>query len=302
MNERRIGIVGQGFVGNSLKEGMIGDHPNLLTYDTVKEKSMCHELKDLVDECNVIFICVPTPMDSEGACFTGIVEGVLDKINALVGGTSPFDEQPIMVLKTTVPPGTTRDLNDRYQNIEVTFNPEFLTEANAVEDFKNQNRIILGGERKETLDIIATLYRKSFPLVPIVYMSPDEAEMVKYVTNTFLANKVIFANEMYRICKGLKLDYDRVIDAAKLDTRLGQSHWKVPGPDGDFGFGGHCFPKDTNAIRYIANTNYIGTPVLDMVLDTNNKLRKNRDWEKQEGRAVIHTKQKENVTETTTAE
>ena len=118
-------------------------------------------------------------------------------------------------------------------------------------------------------------------------MTADEAEMAKYLTNAFLATKVTFANEMFQICEALNIDYVKVIEAAKLDKRLGDSHWKVPGPDGDFGFGGHCFPKDLNAIKFEANQAGTDTTLINAVLEKNNKIRKNKDWEKQIGRSVI---------------
>ena len=111
--------------------------------------------------------------------------------------------------------------------------------------------------------------------------------MVKYVTNTFLATKVSFANEIYEICNGLGLDYDKVIEYATFDKRLGKSHWAVPGPDGDFGFGGHCFPKDLSTLLRLAEDLETTDNVISAVEQTNYKVRINRDWEKMKGRAVI---------------
>ena len=110
--------------------------------------------------------------------------------------------------------------------------------------------------------------------------------MIKYVTNTFLATKISFANEIYQICKALDIDYDKVIEYAKYDDRLGYSHWSVPGPDGDFGYGGHCFPKDISALKYLANILNINTTILNATIDKNNETRTFRDWELQKGRAV----------------
>ena len=113
--------------------------------------------------------------------------------------------------------------------------------------------------------------------------------MVKYMTNTFLATKVSFANEMKMLCDELDLDYDKVVEYATYDERLGKTHWAVPGPDGELGFGGHCLPKDLNALISVAVDNSLGLyiNVLSGVLETNNKVRKNRDWEEMKGRAVI---------------
>ena len=111
--------------------------------------------------------------------------------------------------------------------------------------------------------------------------------MVKYLTNSFLASKVSFANEIYQICEGLKVDYDKVVEYATLDDRLGKSHWQVPGPDGDYGFGGHCFPKDLNALLHLSDNLETDNNVLTAAIETNDKVRKNRDWESMTGRAVV---------------
>jgi UDPglucose 6-dehydrogenase len=111
--------------------------------------------------------------------------------------------------------------------------------------------------------------------------------MVKYVTNSFLATKVSFANEMYQICEGMDIDYDKVIEYATYDKRLGKSHWSVPGPDGDFGYGGHCFPKDVKALIEVANDKSIFPLMLIATDEKNDQVRKNKDWEKMKGRAII---------------
>jgi UDPglucose 6-dehydrogenase len=173
----------------------------------------------------------------------------------------------------------------KFNNIDIVFNPEFLTEANANEDYKNQNRIIIGGERPGTTKV-KQIFSKAFPKVPIIKTSSTIAEMIKYVTNTFLATKVSFANEMYQICQELNIDYDKVIEYARYDERLGNSHWGVPGPDGDLGYGGHCFPKDIAALRYVAKQMGISTTILNASIEKNTEIRTDKDWESQIGRAV----------------
>jgi UDPglucose 6-dehydrogenase len=179
--------------------------------------------------------------------------------------------------------------NTKFKNIQIVFNPEFLTEANSVEDFKNQNRIIIGGPRLANTKV-KKIFAKAFPKVPIIKTSSTIAEMVKYFLNCFLATKVSFANEMYEICNYLKIDYDKVTEYAIYDERLGKSHLNVPGPDGDFGYGGHCFPKDVKALINVAMEvdSDVDPIMLKATNNKNNKIRKNRDWEKQEGRAVIN--------------
>jgi len=111
--------------------------------------------------------------------------------------------------------------------------------------------------------------------------------MVKYFVNCFLATKVSFANEMKQICDGLDIDYDKVVEYSTYDERLGKSHWAVPGPDGDCGFGGHCLPKDINSLISVARELGLEPILLETVNWVNDQVRKNRDWEEMKGRAVI---------------
>ncbi len=275
----KIGIVGQGYVGTAIKIGF-ESYYDLETYDKFdSSKSTCN-LKRLVDICDVIFVCVPTPMDKDGSCHTGIVEEVISEINQY------SNKSQIVVIKSTVSPGTTERMNKKYKKVSVIFNPEFLTEANFIEDFKNQTRIILGGTRKGT-NKLRQVYSKIFPKAHIIKTHSTIAELVKYMTNSYLATKVSFANEMYEICEKFDMDYDKVVEYATLDERLGVTHWSVPGPDGELGYGGHCLPKDINALISVAHELGINTEVLEAVVETNDRVREDRDWEEMKGRAVI---------------
>ena len=275
----KIGIVGQGYVGTAIKIGF-ESYYDLETYDKFdSSKSTCN-LKRLVDICDVIFVCVPTPMDKDGSCHTGIVEEVISEINQY------SNKSQIVVIKSTVSPGTTERMNKKYKKVSVIFNREFLTEANFIEDFKNQTRIILGGTRKGT-NKLRQVYSKVFPKAHIIKTHSPIAELVKYMTNSYLATKVSFANEMYEICEKFDMDYDKVVEYATLDERLGVTHWSVPGPDGELGYGGHCLPKDINALISVAHELGINTEVLEAVVETNDRVREDRDWEEMKGRAVI---------------
>ena len=282
MNTSRIGIVGQGFVGSAVREGF-SNHLEVLTYDKDPSKnSTCGSLDELVNKTDIIFICLPTPMRSSGECDLSIVDVVVSQIDEFA---AKLKKEKILILKSTVPPGTSERLNKEVQTCTVVFNPEFLTEANHIEDFKNQTRIIIGGPRPSST-VVKSIFRKVFPTVPIIKTGSNTAEMVKYFTNCFLATKVTFANEMYHICQKLDIDYDKVTEYALHDTRIGRSHLSVPGPDGDFGFGGHCFPKDLNAIIFLANVLGVDSSLLSSVNRKNNRLRSDRDWESMIGRAV----------------
>ena len=275
-DSNKIGIVGQGFVGNAIFQKFKKYFP-ILTFD-LKPQLSNSTFDSILENCSIIFVCLPTPMNEDGSCNITIVEDVLDTINK--------KSKSIVVVKSTVLPGTTDEFNIKFKNIDVVFNPEFLTERNAVEDFNNQKRIILGGPRPATTEL-KQIYAKVFPDAYIIKTGSTHAELVKYFTNCFLASKVSFANEMYELSNALGLDYDKVVEYSILDERLGRSHWSVPGPDGDMGYGGHCFPKDLSAI--IKLTEKFGTTnnVLKSVRKTNDELRNNRDWENMKGRAII---------------
>ena len=274
----KIGIIGQGFVGTAVREGL-KQHYDIHTYD-LKEKCTCESILELVDESDVIFVCVPTPMKKDGSCDISIVESVIDEIEDVdISGK-------IVVIKSTVPPGTTERLNKKYKNISVVFNPEFLTEANFIEDFKNQDRIIIGGIRPASTKV-RQLFYKAFPNAHIIKTSSTIAEMVKYTTNCFLSTKVSFANEMKQICDKIDVDYDKVIEYATYDERLGKSHWSVPGPDGHYGFGGSCFPKDINALIRFSNDLGLWLHTLMGAWHTNCDVRPEEDWKELKGRAVV---------------
>jgi len=281
----KIGIVGQGYVGTAVRT-VFKKHYSVLTYDINRLLSNTETLHELVNSTDIIFVCVPTPMNRDGSCNTDIVESVVGDINETVNAGQ---DGKIVVIKSTVPPGTTDRLNKENDNITVIFNPEFLTEANFIEDFKNQNRIIIGGTRPATTKL-RQIYSLVFPNVPIIKTGSKTAEMVKYFTNTFLATKVSFANEMNLICDKLGIDYDKVVEYSIYDERLGKSHWAVPGPDGHYGFGGSCFPKDINALIKVAEKMDVPPNILSATWDTNTLVRPEEDWKELKGRAVVEEK------------
>ena len=286
-NNETIGIIGQGFVGGAIYHNLKSKF-NILTYDI--DKSKCNStLMNVLENCTVIFLCLPTPMYKTGKCDISIVENTIFKINQLVKNTGIYpgfgqcQNRPIIIIKSTIPPGTTEYLDNKYNNIDIVFSPEFLTEANNIQDFANQNRVIIGGKKANDVSYI---FEKSFNDIPIIITTSKEAEMVKYFINCFLATKVSFANEIYHICEILDIDYQNIIKYVLLDKRIGNSHLLVPGPDGDRGYGGHCFPKDIASLIFTAKKyNYV-PKILEMVTIKNNQIRKNKDWLKMVGRAV----------------
>lgn len=281
MKKYKVGIVGQGYVGKALKVGFKSDNIEINTYDKyLSDQSTVKDLNELTLSSNIIFICVPTPMKKNGECFTGIVEEVVKDINILA------DDKKTVIIKSTVPPGTTEKLNEIYKNISLIFNPEFLTEANFLDDFKNQKYIILGGNKRD-LDLVENLYSIIFPEIKINRTTSINAEIVKYFLNTYLATKVSFANEMKILCDHVNADYNQIVDLVIQDNRIGKSHLMVPGPDGKLGFGGSCFPKDINALLTFSKSLNIEMSVIESAIKANLKVRPERDWEKLLNRSVI---------------
>lgn len=306
--KKSIAVIGQGFVGGSLTTVFSEHGFDVYAYDKLGKvapggkqpitKDMLHpcNTKEFIESCESIdnfskiyFVCLPTPMYEDGTADISIVESVLNELSNVPGNR-------IAVVKSTVPPGSVDSWNKKYESfgLRVIFNPEFLTEANALEDMRNQNRIVLGGPRP-WINSVKQIYQTAFPKIPVIKTSSTTAEMVKYVTNCFLATKVAFANEISQICEaldsqGMNIDYDKVVEYAKVDPRLGTSHWSVPGPDGDRGFGGHCFPKDIQALMSVAKQLKVNPLVMKGTWDKNQEVRKDRDWERQIGRAVSKRK------------
>ena len=283
----KIGIVGNGFVGSSVAFGFSPqcgcDGADVKIYDKDESKST-HSLEEVLLS-EFIFLSVPTPSKPDGSVSLKIVYDIFDEINET--NTRPDN---IILLRSTVTPGTTRKLQIGFHNLNIVFNPEFLTEAKSFDDFKNQSRIIIGGN--PAIDChgakkVKQMFRKPFPDIPIIVTKWETAEMVKYFTNCFLATKVTFANQMYEICEAARVDYDKVCEYALYDERIGKTHLAVPGPDGDRGFGGHCFPKDLAAMIYYAwETVDADRGFLEAIECMNEHYRTNKDWEKMKGRAV----------------
>ena len=271
----KIGIVGLGYVGKAV-EMVFKKKCDIFSYD-INCTGNSNNLLDVATKSDYIFICLPTPMNDDGSCNTKIIDLVLEELN---DNCNKF-----VIIKSTIPPGTSKSFSDRYKNIKIIYNPEFLTESNYLEDFKTQNRIILGGISKY-VNNVKTLYLDFFPNAKIVFTTYEESEMIKYFTNTFLATKVSFANEIYSLCEKMNISYDIVVENVLLDKRIGNSHFNVPGPDGKIGFGGSCLPKDLKAMINLFKSQKINSEILESVWNKNLKVRKENDWEKLKGRAV----------------
>jgi UDPglucose 6-dehydrogenase len=239
-------------------------------------------LRDVSSLSEIIFLSVPTPAKTkDGSIDLKILDSVLNDISNNLNGN-----EPIVLIRSTVVPGTSRKFKNKYKRIKIVFNPEFLTERSAKLDFINQSRIVLGGSKKDT-QVVAELFSKRFGShLPIIQTDFETAELVKYMCNCFFATKVSFMNEMYRISNKINANWEDAVAGFHSDGRIGKSHLTVPGFDGKMGYGGSCFPKDVQAMIAFSKELGIVANTVQASWKTNLEVRPEKDWEKLKGRAV----------------
>ena len=273
----KIGIIGNGFVGSAIAFGF-GLHADIKIYDKNNSKCM-NTLEEVVNGSEFIFLSLPTPMSlsKNGKIDLSIIDQAFQEILAVNDGADK-----IFVIKSTVVPGTTKYFQDKYPQLKIVFNPEFLTERAARLDFINAARIVIGGSPEDN-ERLANLYRARFPYTKIVKTDTQSAEFVKYMCNCFFASKVSFVNEMKQMSDVLELDWDAVMDGFISDGRMGNSHFDAPGHDGKHGFGGKCFPKDINAFINFYEEKGVNPTVLKAVWEKNLEVREEHDWLSIEG-------------------
>ena len=283
MNEV-VGIVGHGFVGESISFGFSPTN-SIKIYDKSPKRSL-NPIEEVIVESDYIFVCVPTPMNiGDGSQNLTIIEDVMSKINRekkrYING-----KDNIIIIKSTVMPGTVEKLQKKYPDLKLVFNPEFLTERTAKLDFLNQARIILGGDENHTRKV-AELYKNRFKHNNIMYTDFVTAEFIKYFCNVFFSVKISFMNEMKLLSDKLGVSWDAAVAGFAADNRVSDSHLDVPGPDGKFGFGGSCFPKDLNALTTLADKFGVDMKTAKAAWETNLNVRPEEDWKELKGRAVI---------------
>lgn len=229
MEITKIGIIGLGMVGGALDRYFSKKPYQIFRKDVDSDEG--------VNNADVIFISVPTPYDQDRNGYN---------LDAIYENLKEIEDSKIVVIKSTVTPGTTEQIQKDFPQLFVLFNPEFLTEHTADNDFEKPDRQIVGYTNKsqeyaqEILDIL--------PQAPFSkLMSASEAEMVKIASNAFMSMKVIYYNQIYDICEQHGLSYDDVKEGVTADWRIGRSHSDVF-HGGSRGFGGKCLPKDLNAL------------------------------------------------------
>ena len=220
-----IGVIGKGFVGGAVSHGFsnsVGYKANIRIYDKDRSKSL-NSLEEVVKESDFIFISVPTPANNDGSINLEILEECLKQISK-VSSKINSNTNAIYLIRSTVVPGTTKKFQKKFKNINLVFNPEFLTERSANFDFISQPRFILGGSEEHTKKVEKLFKHRFGKTVPIIKTDFQTAELVKYVCNTFFATKISFLNEIKLISDKVEANWDDVIESLVRDGRVGNSH------------------------------------------------------------------------------
>jgi len=256
----RIGIIGFGFVGQAIwwsyqyKAELVIRDPKLVDSASL----------DQLASCDAIFVCVPSPSTEDGHCDTTILEDTLKELSFVT-----IDKQIPVISKVTA------RLQEQYPNL--VYCPEFLTAANNVADYANSNYFVLGGGYDWCVKA-RTAIHQGVPLVHDQFTIVDikTASLYKYMMNTYLATKVTFMNDFKLLADAEGVAWDDLKYLSKADNRIGNTHMNVPGPDGQYGWGGGCFPKDVAAITMEAIDKNVDFELLDRVETINKKHRRKK--------------------------
>ena len=260
----KLAIIGHGFVGKALENGLTDDVEIFLVDPKYKTKVL--DLQKFKPD--IIFVCVPTPSKTDGSQDESIIIEVIDEISKIkISG--------VTVIKSTVLPDNLITIQNKIKNI--VYNPEFLRESHANKDFINSDLIVFGGDQVST-KLIESFYKQHTKCICSDYIHTDiiTASFIKYTINTFLATKLTYFNELYRLFRksGAIDSWDNFIGAIARDKRIGNSHMNVPGPDGKFGYGGACFPKDSKAFLDFSEKQDKTLEILRKSIEVNKNIRR----------------------------
>ena len=264
---KKIGIIGNGFVGNAVFQG-IREHFETLVYDLNPRRAL-HTFTQ-TSKADMIFICVPTPMTESGEFDLTILKDAISR----------FISPKILVIKSTVTPTAAQMLVDKFHMHTLVFNPEFLSEKTAIRDFQNPSRIVLGGNDENSVQKVEEMYRVVFPsrLIEIIKTDVKTACFIKYFSNCFFAAKVSLMNEFRQVSDAAGINWNVALNGLLTSGWVNPMHTLVPGPDGDYGFGGKCFPKDINAFMSYCKELGVDPKMLQAAWNKNLEVRTDSNW------------------------
>ena len=224
------------------------------------------DLKSAVEKSKVVFFAVGTPPKDDGSPDMSYYQQAAEDVAGAI------NDYKVLVTKSTVPVGTGKWLksfvSERLKNgadFGVASNPEFLREGAAIQDFMRPDRVVIGSNEPEAIEVMKELYRPLYLIeTPIVITSLEAAELIKYAANAFLATKITFINEVANLCDAIGCDVHDVARGMGMDNRIGRK-FLHPGP----GYGGSCFPKDTRALTTVADQFGVETRIVDAVIEAN---------------------------------
>ena len=264
----KIGIIGLGFVGGAMLKSFNLKNIETYCYDKFKNNGI-GQIEELT-VCDIIFLCLPTLYDNNKNEYNK------DAINEVCQFLNDKNFKGIVVLKSTVEPETNNLLSNKYKNLKLIHNPEFLTARTAFEDLHNQSHIVIGkgincnnGED----EIVKDFYKRHYSHAEISMCTSTESESMKIMCNSFYASKIMLFNEYYLLCKKNNTDFNKIKELMLKNNWINEMHTTIPGPDGELGYGGACFPKDTNALCQYMKKHNINCSVLQAVIEERNTLR-----------------------------
>jgi UDPglucose 6-dehydrogenase len=280
---RSVNVIGYGYVGGAVGYVCERNQVPFNVCDTQEktggfsffttdvEQLVLHSEKE--NEANFYFIAVPTPSKEDGSCNTDIIDGILSKLNSVT------TKKTYVIIKSTMVPGTCRSFQERYERLCIVSSPEFLREATFQQDMYEAEFVLVGllNEKKDAEftdveNMFRTLYSHNKELV-VYKKSYEECELFKYTLNVHLAVKVWYFNEIYEICDKLGVPYEKLKSMLSLDKRIGDYGTHVPGPDGKFGYGLSCLPKETRGMATLQGKLRLDNAVLQHIIERNDYFR-----------------------------
>jgi UDPglucose 6-dehydrogenase len=258
----RVGIIGCGVIGGALRKACIAKDIDVVAYDPNK---LGMQDRSLIGSTDLVFLCLPTPT----------VNGtqLLVALDSTLKWLQEEKYQGPVVIRSTVLPGTTKSLQGEYPELKLAHCPEFLTAATPFEDLIKQPVVLVGACKPDVARDVMAFWQLFDKKIPVQVGLTNETEMAKYIHNCFLATKVSFFNDIYELCQSLGIKYKNAVGGAIAVGQIGKGHTNVPGPDGEGGYGGMCFPKDMNALAELCEQSEIHAETIRGAIEGNKRRR-----------------------------